>query len=165
METSKSIFKKVDALNEKMIFIDAPPSVAVKRNAKLLNQQQNIQPASQYIDQRLADLNEQIDLSELLEILEKEKKKIQDFADEKLKELALLAAKMAAKIASVLPNITIPPIVEQAAEQIQKIKDSVADRILASTINIELKSNLNKCERIRKKEAQNKKKENKKENK
>jgi hypothetical protein len=161
METTKAIYNKVNLVNTELAKMVAPENVQIDKSPSLPTQQKNIQPASNYIDGRLTALNESLDASEFARMLELEIKRIQEYADAQLKKLAEIAAQVAKNIASVFPDISIPPTITQAAELIEKIKENVIDRILASTINIELKKNLSAAKTIQRRERKLKKKQQK----
>ena len=156
MEISKSISSKIEVLNNNLADINAPQDVMIETKDDLTKQQTEIQPTSQYLDEKIKELDVKPDLGELEKILEDYKKQIQDYADAKMKELQAIAENIAKKISqSLIPGLPkVPPIVEQAMDQIEKIKTSVEDKILSATINIELKADLMKVKKI--KEAQSK---------
>ena len=156
MGISKSISSKIEVLNNNLADINAPQDVMIETKDDLTKQQTEIQPTSQYLDEKIKELDVKPDLGELEKILEDYKKQIQDYADAKMKELQAIAENIAKKVAeSLIPGLPkVPPIVEQAMDQIEKIKTSVEDKILSATINIELKADLMKIKKI--KEAQSK---------
>ncbi|NLF43326.1 MAG: hypothetical protein GX587_11570 [Bacteroidales bacterium] len=156
MEISKSISSKIEVLNNNLAEINVPQDIIIETKDDLTKQQTEIQPTSQYLDEKIKELDVKPDLGELEKILEDYKKQIQDYADAKMKELQAIAENIAKKISqSLIPGLPkVPPIVEQAMDQIEKIKTSVEDKILSATINIELKADLMKVKKI--KEAQSK---------
>ncbi len=156
MEISKSISSKIEVLNNNLAEINVPQDIIIETKDDLTKQQVEIQPTSQYLDEKLKELDVKPDLEELDKILDEYKTKIQEFADAKMKELQAIAENIAKKISeSLIPGLPkVPPIVEQAMDQIEKIKTSVEDKILSATINIELKADLMKVKKI--KEAQSK---------
>ena len=153
-ETSKAILAKVSTVNDKLSGLDAPENVIIAESDSLTTQQKNIQPASDWLNQTLKDLNQTLDSSELTEMVNSEIEKIRKFVTDKIEamaaEFAQKSAEKAAKALIPIPIPEVPPAVKQIADMGKQLQSTLEDRILSMTINMELKKNIMTANRIKK---------------
>jgi hypothetical protein len=145
-ETSRTILTKVEAANEKLAAIGAPESVFIEPSYSLTEQQLNIQPASDWLNEYLEQLNVTISKEELIRLLNEEIAKLRKYITDKITEMAEeFAAKAAEKAAEVLAPIPIPkipPIVEQIEAKGRELQETLETKILTMTINMELRKDI-----------------------
>lgn len=153
--TDKNISKKISALNKSLSEINQNDLIIDSEKEKSI-----ISSDLTKTGNKLNDIikNKNIDEKEVQQIMvemsEESAKEMEDlnaWKNEQIEKLSAISNNIIAKVADLLPSIpSVPDVVQQALDKIEKTKTEVEEKILNAQIRINIKQNIKMTELIKK---------------